>query len=90
MLGANDVSSTALAACLGVMEAPIAEVDVPVRMTLDRDGHVVSHEATWDGTFPPAVRACLDEVLAGGRFTCPLSGRAEVKANLSVLIQRRR
>jgi hypothetical protein len=87
-LGTRAVDEVALAACLGDVHDPLPEIEVPVRFEVDAEGAVRAHHADWPAALPAASTACLDQVLARGRFNCPLSGAASLDARLSLAVTR--
>ena len=80
LLGTGEIDTLAKDACLWRATAPLAEIQLPVQFTVGADGRTIRHTAPWPASVPPALRACLDPVLAAARFNCPLSGAAIVDA----------
>jgi len=87
-LGDGALDEDALAACLSPTKTEINEPELPVRFSVGPDGSVKNHTVTWPGTIPARVRKCMDGVLAGARFGCPLTGASTVDARLQVFISR--
>jgi hypothetical protein len=90
VLGTGEVRGQDLAACLAPVTAELPELRVPVALSLDAEGRVVRQAVAWGEALSPELHRCLEGVLAGARFNCPLSGKAEVQAQLSLSVQRRR
>lgn len=86
ILGSDNVDGERLSACVEALDRPM-DLEIPARFTVRADGRVTSHSVSWPDGFPADVAGCLDEVLAEGRFNCPLSKRAEVRALLDLLVE---
>ena len=89
LLGTGEIDTLAKDACLWRATSPLAEIQLPVRFTVGPDGRTIRHEAPWPASVPPELRGCLDPLLAGARFNCPLSGAAIVDARLSLAVRSR-
>ena len=82
ILGTGEVDTKALIHCLEPVRRDLGRRTVPVRFQAGSDGKATSVQATWPSSFPSDVATCLDSVLRQAWFNCPLSGRAEVNAQL--------
>jgi hypothetical protein len=89
LLGSGEIDEVSRYSCLWRVTAPLAETTVPVRFTVGADGRTLRHEAPWPATLTPELAGCLDGVLAGARFNCPLNGAAIVDARLSLAVRAR-
>jgi hypothetical protein len=87
LLGTGEIATLAKDACLWRATSPLAEIQLPVQFIVGADGGTIRHHAPWPPSVPPELRACLDPVLAGARFNCPLSGAAVVDARLSLAVR---
>jgi len=88
VLSDGQLDDEALGACLSTVRGAFEDPELPVRFSVGADGQVLSHAASWPSAFPPAARRCLDDVLARGRFDCPLTGASTVDLRLQVFVKR--
>jgi hypothetical protein len=89
ILGSGEVESEALLACLRPVRANLGDLKVPAHFSVGADGIPTSVAVEWPPSLPPQVAQCLDDVVRAARFNCPLSGKAEVDAGLSISVARR-
>jgi hypothetical protein len=87
VLGSNEVDGEKLEQCLDPIETPLGELKVPARFAVGPDGRTLAYEARWPAGFPAAVAGCMDQVLKGARFNCPLSGKARVLAIIDIAVK---
>jgi hypothetical protein len=86
ILGVGEIDEVSKVACLWRVTSALPRIDLPVRFIVGPDGRTTHHEARWPAAVSPELRRCLDPVLAGARFNCPLSGAATVDASLSLAV----
>ncbi|MBI5534641.1 MAG: hypothetical protein HY898_18085 [Deltaproteobacteria bacterium] len=87
VLGTNVVDSAAVALCLESVDQVLGEMNIPVTFEVGADGRSTRHAVQWPQLIGNDVRACMDRELAKAWFNCPLTGRAQVTAVVSIAVK---
>jgi hypothetical protein len=87
LLGPGPVNSDNVKRCVAPMKAAF-EKEIPVTFSVGADGAPVFRRVARPDGFPEEVGRCIDDALGKARFTCPLSGKAEIDGTLTITVKK--